>query len=123
MKIKEMGPAQEHPEPSDNYERTIFAAELGNPPELKGLHGVDVHDALRAVDHFINHEFLEGSEAVKIVHGRGTGKLREAIHRFLKNHELVARFRDANDPNQQGGVTFVALYSKDRPSEPRLREA
>jgi len=36
------------------------------------------------------------------------------IQDFLGKHELVAAFRDSHAPNQIGGVTIAALYSKDR---------
>lgn len=115
-------PKRKTVEPSSDYEHAIFAAEIGDPPKTD-LHALDVHEALRTVDQFINHEFLEGSDVIKIIHGRGTGKLREAIHAFLTNHELVAYFRDANVPGQIGGSTYAVLHAKDRPSESRLKGA
>ncbi len=90
----------------------IFAAELGDAPEID-LHGMDVPLAVSQLDQYINHEFVAGSEAVKIIHGRGTGKLRDAIHAYLKKQtELVAAFRDSRSPGQQGGVTIAALHRR-----------
>jgi DNA mismatch repair protein MutS2 len=89
----------------------MFAAEIGSAPMID-LHNLETHEALLTLDRFINHEFMEGTEAVKIIHGRGTGKLRDTVHAFLRNHDLVAKFRDAQAPSQQGGVTVAALYSK-----------
>lgn len=123
MKIKDMGPAQEIPKEKDQYELEIFATELGGEAPVVDLHELTKDEAIGQLDQFINHEFVSGTEVIKIIHGRGTGKLRDSIHDFLRDHDLVARFRDADDPNQKGGVTFAALYSKDRPSESRLKEA
>lgn len=103
-------PAPELPRPSDQYETAIFAAELGSAPEID-LHGETVDEALVRLDQFINHEFVAGTEVVKIIHGRGSGKLRAAIHDYLrKQTELVAYFRDAQTPAQQGGATYAALH-------------
>ena len=95
---------------SNPFETAIFAAELGDAPSLD-LHGMSVDVALSQLDAFINHEFVEGTEAVHIIHGRGTGKLRDAIHAWLKkNTEMVAAYRDARDPRKMGGVTIAALH-------------
>lgn len=92
-------------------ETAIFAAEIGEAPSLD-LHGMDSHEAVHAVDAFLNREFMTNSEAVRIIHGRGTGTLRKAIHESLKKHPLVIEFRDSMQPGQQGGVTLVALERK-----------
>lgn len=98
------------PETQNPHESAIFAAELGEATELD-LHGQDVNLAVSQLDQFINHEFVAGTDVVKIIHGRGTGKLRDAIHAWLKKHpQMVAYFRDARGPSQQGGVTFAALH-------------
>lgn len=98
------------PEKQDPHEAAIFAAELGGATELD-LHGLDVDVATGLLDQFINHEFVAGTEVVKIIHGRGTGKMRDAIHDWLKKHpQMIAYYRDAGGPSMQGGVTFAALH-------------
>jgi dsDNA-specific endonuclease/ATPase MutS2 len=120
MKNPENAAVPQAPEPRDPWETAIFAAELGHAPQID-LHGMPSHEALGELERFLNHEFLAGTEVVKIIHGRGRGILRQAIRKALKEHELVARFRDADNPAQKGGVTYAALHSKGRPSEPRPR--
>lgn len=44
-----------------------------------------------------------------IIHGKGTGKLRQGIHEFLTRHHLVARFELAAEKEGGGGVTVVYL--------------
>lgn len=92
------------------FEDALFAAELGDAPFVD-LHGCTIDQAVHQLDQFLNHEFVSGTEAVKVVHGRGSGKMREAIHHFLKTQKLVAAFRDSNAPGEQGGVTIAALHS------------
>lgn len=110
MSERQKEAAPDSPRPSDQFESAIFAAELGEAPEID-LHGETVDVALSLLDAFINHEFVTGTEVVKIIHGRGSGKLRAAIHDYLKEQtELVAYFRDAQSPAQQGGATYAALH-------------
>lgn len=91
-------------------EAAMFAAELGESPSLD-LHGMDSHEAILAMDSFLNSEFMKGTEAVKIIHGHGHGILRASVHKALRSHPLVAAYRDAVHYGQQGGVTVVALAS------------
>lgn len=102
------------PRLTDPYESALFAAELGAAPEID-LHGETVDSALARVDAFLDHEFYAGTEAVKIIHGRGGGALRQAVRDYLKKQtHLVAAFRDAQSPGQLGGVTLVALSRRSR---------
>ncbi len=89
-------------------EAAIFAAELGHVPTID-LHGQTPDQAISLLDAFLNHECLQGTEAVKIIHGRGSGKLRTAVLAFLKEHPLAHLVKDASHVGQQGGVTYVAL--------------
>lgn len=96
------------------HEIAALAAELGKAPELD-LHEMTIDEALSALDHFINRCFLQGDDAVKIIHGRGTGKLKEAVMKYLQQQpELIAYARGSNAPGQQGGVTIAVLHSPHR---------
>lgn len=97
---------------SEDIGSALFSAEIGDAPTLD-LHGQSVNVAIDALNDFINHEFLAGSPVIKIIHGRGTGALRTAVHAWLKGQPiLVARFRDAQTPDASGGVTVVALHRR-----------
>ena len=49
-------------------------------------------------------------QEVRIVHGFGTGRLREAIHQFLRRQPYVESFQLGSNPMEGGGgVTFVRL--------------
>jgi DNA mismatch repair protein MutS2 len=92
-------------------EMAIFAAELGSAPSID-LHGLGEHEAVIELVSHLNRHFCHQGGVVKVVHGRGTGVLRKAIHRMLKNDPLVAYFRDAHSPREHGGVTYVCLKRK-----------
>ncbi|NQV90320.1 Smr/MutS family protein [Candidatus Uhrbacteria bacterium] len=92
-------------------ESIIFGAELGNPMEFD-LHGMDVLEARHEIEQALNQAFMAGEQVLKIVHGRGTGKLREAVHAYLKGNPLVEYYRDAEAIHSVGGVTYVVVIKK-----------
>lgn len=97
--------------PTNPIETVLFAAELGDVPEID-LHKLDAHDAVTAADYFIDRQFVANAGTVKIIHGRGKQILRNAIHHFLARDRVrIAGFRDSQAPGQQGGVTVIALHS------------
>ena len=46
---------------------------------------------------------------IRVIHGKGTGKLREGIHQYLKNSKYVNSFRIASFGEGDYGVTIVEL--------------
>lgn len=90
-------------------ESKIFGAELsGNAPSID-LHGLDTQSGTHEIDLFLHASFAHGDEVVKIIHGRGTGKMRDAVHAFLAKQTIVETFRDAMNPSEVSGVTYVVL--------------
>ena len=68
------------------------------------LHGLRVDEALSRVDEEINRALLTGADCLEVVHGLGTGRIRDALHRHLATLGVVAAFRlDPRNP----GVTWV----------------
>ena len=95
------------------HETTAFAAELNDETSTVDLHEMTTDEAVHALDTAVNHAFMEGDEAIRIIHGRGEGKLRKAVQDHLRSQkELVAFFRDSYAPGQTGGVTIAVLHSK-----------
>ncbi len=80
----------------------------GVAPELQ-LIGERVEPALERLDAFLDDALLGGRGEIRVVHGHGTGKLREAVRAHLKRHPGVASFRPGA-PNEGGnGATVVTL--------------
>lgn len=111
---RETKPQEPVAEPSEasSYESAMFAAELGGNAPAIDLHGLTRKEAIYEADAFLHRE-LGRSEVIRIIHGRGDGNLRAAIHAWLRKerdaHGLIAAFRDSQDPTQQNGMTLVAL--------------
>ena len=71
--------------------------------------GQTVDEALFVVDKFLDDAALSHIRTVRIVHGKGTGKLRKGIHEFLKNHPHVAGYRLGVFGEGEMGVTVVEI--------------
>lgn len=73
------------------------------------LLGKTVAEAVQEVDAFIDRAVLAGLEEVKIIHGMGTGKLKEGIRNHLRTMKNVAEFRSGVYGEGAAGVTVVKL--------------
>jgi DNA mismatch repair protein MutS2 len=74
------------------------------------LIGRKVDEAVDMVDKFLDDAFLAQAIQVRIVHGMGTGALRQAISELLSSHPHVSRFESAPHPEGGRGVTIVTLH-------------
>ena len=71
--------------------------------------GMNVDEAIWVIDKFLDDTSLAKLQSVRIVHGKGTGKLREGIHKFLKTNSHVQSFRIGSFGEGELGVTIVEL--------------
>ena len=71
--------------------------------------GLNVEEAIFVVDKFLDDSSLAKLPQVRIVHGKGTGKLRNGIHQFLKKNQHVKSFRLGTFGEGEMGVTVVEL--------------
>lgn len=71
--------------------------------------GLTVDEAIPLVDKFIDDCFLAKLQTARIVHGKGTGKLREGIHSFLKKNKRVKSYRIGTYGEGEMGVTVVEI--------------
>ncbi|SEF70516.1 DNA mismatch repair protein MutS2 [Caloramator fervidus] len=73
------------------------------------LRGQTVDEALYNLDKYLDDAFLCGLTKVTIIHGKGTGALREGIQKALKNHSHVKSFRLGDFTEGGSGVTIVEI--------------
>ena len=71
--------------------------------------GMTVEEAIFVVDKFLDDCSLAKLQSARIVHGKGTGKLRDGIHKFLKNHPHVKSYRMGTFGEGEMGVTVVEI--------------
>lgn len=73
------------------------------------LRGQNVEEALLNVDKYLDSAFLSGFKEVTLIHGKGTGVLRDGIHRYLGQHPHVNSYRLGKYGEGETGVTVVEL--------------
>jgi DNA mismatch repair protein MutS2 len=73
------------------------------------LLGQTVEEAIYNVDTFLAEAANAGLNEVRVVHGKGSGKLRQELRRHFQNHPFVLEFRDGRYGEGDTGVTIVTL--------------
>ncbi len=71
--------------------------------------GQNVEEAIYIIDKYIDNCVIAHLSPIRIVHGKGTGKLREGIHQYLKKNPNVKSFRLGTFGEGEMGVTVVEL--------------
>lgn len=71
--------------------------------------GLNVEEAVFVVDKFLDDCSLAKLQTLRIVHGKGTGKLKSGIHQFLKTNPHVKSYRMGTYGEGEMGVTVVEL--------------
>jgi len=74
--------------------------------DLRGMRG---DEAVAELERFVDRAVLAGRESLEVVHGKGTGALRGAVHEFLKRCPSVRDFVMANADEGGEGVTRITL--------------
>ncbi|MCR5719015.1 MAG: endonuclease MutS2 [Lachnospiraceae bacterium] len=73
------------------------------------LVGKTVDEALNILDKYIDDAYMAHFPSVRIVHGKGTGALRSAVHSYLKKQRVVKEFRLGEYGEGDAGVTIVVF--------------
>jgi DNA mismatch repair protein MutS2 len=76
------------------------------------LRRLTVDEALWRLDQYLYDAFMAGLSSVRIVHGKGTGKLRHAVHESLAKHPVVKSYRLGDYGEGDYGVTIVELTNR-----------
>ncbi len=98
-------------------EQPAIQAGVGAPkPPSPGieldLRGLVVDDMLIDLDRYLDTAYLAGLPFVRIIHGKGTGALRQAVRDELRNHPLVGSFRPGDLSEGGEGVTVAKLVQR-----------
>jgi len=73
------------------------------------LRGERAEQALRMLDNFISDAILSNLTQISIVHGKGTGALRVAVHESLRHHPSIKNFRTGTLMEGGDGITIAEL--------------
>ena len=93
---------------SNSYSYSNISKAKNIKPEINVI-GYNVDEAIFVIDKFLDDCSLAKLQNVRIVHGKGTGKLRNGIHQFLKTNPHVKSFRLGTFGEGEMGVTIVEL--------------
>lgn len=95
-------------EPAESKPKADFS--LPSSPGLElDLRGQRADDALEAMERYLDSAYLAGLPFVRIIHGKGTGKLRQAVRDTLSHHPQVKSFESGSEKEGGEGVTVVKL--------------
>ncbi|HVN55948.1 MAG TPA: endonuclease MutS2 [Anaerolineaceae bacterium] len=86
----------------------IFRASPGMELDLRGQRA---EDALDALDRHLESAYLAGLPFVRIIHGKGTGRLRQVVHEALRDSPHVTSFEMGGENEGGDGVTVAKLAS------------
>ena len=84
----------------------VFHASPGMELDLRGQRA---EDALDALDRYLDSAVMAGLPFVRIIHGKGTGKLRQVIREALQGSVHVASFESGRDNEGGDGVTVAKI--------------
>jgi DNA mismatch repair protein MutS2 len=85
-----------------------LAASPGLEVDLRGLMA---EDALDKLETYLDKAWLAGMPFVRIIHGKGTGKLRQVVREALKDHPHVRSFEEGGEKEGGEGVTVAKMAS------------
>jgi DNA mismatch repair protein MutS2 len=71
--------------------------------------GATVDEAIDRAEKFLDDALLSDAKRLRVVHGHGTGRLREALTKYFREHPLVASVERAPDNEGGGGATIIEL--------------
>jgi len=91
--------------PEPRVQRTATAS----PGMELDLRGRRAEEALEMTDRYLNDAYLAGLPWVHIIHGKGTGVLKQVVRERLAGHPLVQSFRNGELAEGGDGITVVKL--------------
>ena len=100
----------DEPKPKKNSSVTVSTGSATRTVPLScDVRGMALDEALEEVEQYLDEAMLAGLHEVTIVHGKGTGILREGIQKHLKTYPQVKSFRRGKYGEGEEGVTVVEI--------------
>lgn len=73
------------------------------------LRGMTIDEAIYDIEQYIDRAIIAGYPQVSLIHGKGTGALRQGVQAYIKNHPRVASYRYGESGEGGYGVTVIKL--------------
>ena len=108
--LQRKGQQEDSPKEKMQEASTPRSAVATKSPGIElNLRGKLVEDGLEELERYLERAYSSGLLFVRIVHGKGTGKLREAVRNALKDSPYVASFEEPEDNEGGAGVTVANM--------------
>ncbi len=95
------------PEPAAREEPVLHPS----PGMELDLRGQRVEDGLDALERFLEQAYLAGMPFIRIIHGKGTGRLRQAVQKALRHSQYVSDWSLGKEGEGGDGVTVAHLIT------------
>ncbi len=93
---------------SSNASDSLHTRKMNFARELD-LRGMRADDALIELMNYVDDAVMVGAEEVRILHGTGTGALRQAVRGYLQNLRTIHAFHDAHPAEGGAGITVIEI--------------
>jgi DNA mismatch repair protein MutS2 len=100
---------EERKQVAEGSGRAVISGTTKSPGLELNLRGKLVEDGLDELERYLERAYSAGLLFVRIVHGKGTGRLREAVRNALKQSPYVASFEEPKDNEGGAGVTVAKI--------------
>jgi DNA mismatch repair protein MutS2 len=115
LSARDAGVKAERQKQKREHRRSLSAATHSGGPDVLmpsatcDVRGLRADEALRQIELFLDQRYLEGQSPLLLIHGHGTGALRQVVREALSGSSYVAQFRPGDDHEGGDGVTVVDL--------------
>jgi DNA mismatch repair protein MutS2 len=106
--VKKPGQKNSIGKPPSTVNRQPSTASPGMELDLRGQ---SAEDALSKLADYLDKAYLSGMPFVRIIHGKGTGMLRQEVRAALKGHPQVASYEEGHPSEGGDGVTVAKMAS------------
>ena len=92
--------------------RAVLGARSGPPrviPATLDVRGARVDEVMDLLDRTLDHASLAGAARITVIHGHGTGALRDAVRDLVSRHPLVKDWRPGERGEGGDGATIITL--------------
>ena len=100
---------EERKQNAEGSGRAVLSGTTKSPGLELNLRGKLVEDGLEELERYLERAYSSGLLFVRIVHGKGTGRMREAVRSALKDSPYVSSFEEPKDNEGGAGVTVAKI--------------
>jgi DNA mismatch repair protein MutS2 len=94
---------------SMNISTQVEISKVLNISTQVDIRGANVDEAVEILGKFLDDAAIAGLSEVTVIHGKGTGMLRNGVHQYLKSNSHVKSYRLGKYGEGENGVTVVSM--------------